>query len=146
MHRPGIEPGPPAWQASILPLNHRCTLPVNWRVQFIDILLHTFLAVTHFSTKMLCRNVEFENSWTLVATVWCRTRRCHLHLMNKLCDIYVSASLLDVLRLPYVKWRVIRSSGFKCFTICKQLQRTVCYSRCILLAGFFYPYKWCFSV
>ena len=31
LHRPGIEPGPPAvcscsqWQASILPLNHRCT-------------------------------------------------------------------------------------------------------------------------
>ena len=24
LHRPGIEPGPPAWQASILPLNHRC--------------------------------------------------------------------------------------------------------------------------
>ena len=24
MHRPGIEPGPPAWQASILPLNQRC--------------------------------------------------------------------------------------------------------------------------
>ena len=22
VHRPGIEPGPPAWQASILPLNH----------------------------------------------------------------------------------------------------------------------------
>ena len=26
LHRPGIEPGPPAWQASILPLNHRCLL------------------------------------------------------------------------------------------------------------------------
>ena len=26
MHRPGIEPGPPTWQASILPLNHRCLL------------------------------------------------------------------------------------------------------------------------
>ena len=26
LHRPGIEPGPPAWQASILPLNHRCTI------------------------------------------------------------------------------------------------------------------------
>ena len=26
MHRPGIEPGPPAWQASILPLNHRCSV------------------------------------------------------------------------------------------------------------------------
>ncbi|UYV72821.1 GVQW3 [Cordylochernes scorpioides] len=24
MHRPGIDPRPPAWQASILPLNHRC--------------------------------------------------------------------------------------------------------------------------
>ena len=23
LHRPGIEPGPPAWQASILPLNQR---------------------------------------------------------------------------------------------------------------------------
>ena len=26
MHRPGNEPGPPAWQASILPLNQRCSL------------------------------------------------------------------------------------------------------------------------
>ena len=26
LHRPGIEPGPPAWQASILPLNQRCYL------------------------------------------------------------------------------------------------------------------------
>ena len=26
MHWPGIEPGPPAWQARILPLNHQCTL------------------------------------------------------------------------------------------------------------------------
>ena len=26
LQRPGIEPGPPAWQASILPLNQRCPL------------------------------------------------------------------------------------------------------------------------
>ena len=26
MQRPGIEPGPPAWQARILPLNQRCVL------------------------------------------------------------------------------------------------------------------------
>lgn len=26
LHRPGIEPGPPAWQASILPLNQRCSV------------------------------------------------------------------------------------------------------------------------
>ena len=24
LHGPGIEPGPPAWQARILPLNHQC--------------------------------------------------------------------------------------------------------------------------
>ena len=24
LHWPGIEPGPPAWQATILPLNHQC--------------------------------------------------------------------------------------------------------------------------
>ena len=29
LQRPGIEPGPPAWQASILPLNQRC-LHVEW--------------------------------------------------------------------------------------------------------------------
>ena len=28
LHRPGIEPGPPAWQASILPLNQRCFLTI----------------------------------------------------------------------------------------------------------------------
>ena len=28
LHRPGIEPGPPAWQASILPLNQRCSIAV----------------------------------------------------------------------------------------------------------------------
>ena len=27
MQRPGIEPGPPAWQARILPLNQRCLNP-----------------------------------------------------------------------------------------------------------------------
>ena len=26
LHWPGIEPGPPAWQARILPLNHQCSL------------------------------------------------------------------------------------------------------------------------
>ena len=29
LHRPGIEPGPPAWQASILPLNQRCLMPIS---------------------------------------------------------------------------------------------------------------------
>ena len=30
VHRPGIEPGSPAWQASILPLDHRC-FTLSWR-------------------------------------------------------------------------------------------------------------------
>ena len=34
LHRPGIEPGPPAWQASILPLNQRC-LDTNWIFLFL---------------------------------------------------------------------------------------------------------------
>ena len=35
MHRPGIEPGPPAWQASILPLNQRCchTNSLSWETR-----------------------------------------------------------------------------------------------------------------
>ena len=33
MHRPGIEPGPPAWQASILPLNQRCYLKLQANVE-----------------------------------------------------------------------------------------------------------------
>ena len=28
LQRPGIEPGPPAWQARILPLNQRCLWPI----------------------------------------------------------------------------------------------------------------------
>ena len=32
MHWPGIEPGPPAWQARILPLNHQCC----WRYQVLE--------------------------------------------------------------------------------------------------------------
>ncbi|KAK6746117.1 hypothetical protein RB195_012307 [Necator americanus] len=33
LHRPGIEPGPPAWQASILPLNHRCVSKMSTALQ-----------------------------------------------------------------------------------------------------------------
>ncbi len=29
LHRPGIEPGPPAWQASILPLNQQCCFNIQ---------------------------------------------------------------------------------------------------------------------
>ncbi|KFD67325.1 hypothetical protein M514_20574 [Trichuris suis] len=31
LRRPGIEPGSPAWQASILPLNHQRAVVFSWR-------------------------------------------------------------------------------------------------------------------
>ena len=36
MQRPGIEPGPPAWQARILPLNQRC---LNPKVSFNEVVI-----------------------------------------------------------------------------------------------------------
>ena len=47
LHRPGIEPGSPAWQASILPLDHRCERRVNrdWKSKLLlpfPSFVHTF--------------------------------------------------------------------------------------------------------
>ena len=58
LHRPGIEPGPPAWQASILPLNQRC-LYVSV-VQKSDLLLFTcfFFCV---SVDGVTSNLKFKN-------------------------------------------------------------------------------------
>ena len=39
MHWPGIEPGPPAWQARILPLNHQC-LHYSCTYRFFHSFLH----------------------------------------------------------------------------------------------------------
>ena len=48
LQRPGIEPGPPAWQARILPLNQRCLFkssskPIS-KLIFTEV-LHTFNVV-----------------------------------------------------------------------------------------------------
>jgi hypothetical protein len=60
LHRPGIEPGPPAWQASILPLNHRC----------FNLLLPIF-----------CINLEFQkhNNVSRVRKQDCRVRTLYLY-------------------------------------------------------------------
>ena len=47
LHRPGIEPGSPAWQASILPLDHRCERTGNrdWKSKLFlpfPTFVHTF--------------------------------------------------------------------------------------------------------
>ena len=53
MHWPGIEPGPPAWQASILPLNHQCLLfnKKHFYSFKIDILIIYF-----YQYKKLCNH------------------------------------------------------------------------------------------
>ena len=51
MHRPGIEPGPPAWQASILPLNQRCFVPIYLKILF-QILLSAVQCSANF--KKIC--------------------------------------------------------------------------------------------
>ena len=50
LHRPGIEPGPPAWQASILPLNQRCYFAI------LAILNHVyFLFKSVLPNAKICR-------------------------------------------------------------------------------------------
>ena len=71
LHRPGIEPGPPAWQASILPLNQRC-----WST----LLQCSSAAVVAEWLRRLTRNqipsgsvgsspTDCENFWLIVKTV-----------------------------------------------------------------------------
>ena len=56
MHRPGIEPGPPAWQASILPLNQRC-----WHTESVFALILMLLINLTFSCKSAySQSVGFE--------------------------------------------------------------------------------------
>ncbi len=52
LHRPGIEPGPPAWQASILPLNQRCLVDA---IMFFSKIDCTFGSLTFACTKDLVR-------------------------------------------------------------------------------------------
>ena len=44
LHWPGIEPGPPAWQARILPLNHQCYL-----ANFLQIRVNNYIYAVIFA-------------------------------------------------------------------------------------------------
>ena len=83
LHRPGIEPGPPAWQASILPLNQRCWL-LDGCNSCLDICFCAKVILDLNATKMsLSQSVGFEptlpeGNWFLVSrlnhsatTAWC---------------------------------------------------------------------------
>ena len=74
MHRPGIEPGPPAWQARILPLNHRCSLQCNHfaflageNCKWIEVFLITvksFCTYASAGNRTRASRVAGENSTT----------------------------------------------------------------------------------
>ena len=43
MHWPGIEPGPPAWQARILPLNHQCLIDITMKLLVVMVPRHHWI-------------------------------------------------------------------------------------------------------
>ena len=56
LHRPGIEPGPPAWQASILPLNQRCFIAEQMKLNFLILFTITAMKTKENDTflHMIC--------------------------------------------------------------------------------------------
>ena len=60
MHRPGIEPGPPAWQASILPLNQRCfNVKQAGKVNFFFYMPVQILFATLLTCILHCSQLRF---------------------------------------------------------------------------------------
>ena len=57
MHRPGIEPGSIAWQATILPLNHRC-LTNCYKYWFLPYMQ----SISSWFTMLLCVCSKFNLS------------------------------------------------------------------------------------
>ena len=61
LHWPGIEPGPPAWQARILPLNHQCyaeVLPYSEHYM-MDNLVYVYAAVVRVQSLIFLRTRTF---------------------------------------------------------------------------------------
>ena len=58
LHWPGIEPGPPAWQARILPLNHQCWIPRIWSTSATNTQWH-FCACAWWWEKLLLQQVLY---------------------------------------------------------------------------------------
>ena len=81
LHGPGIEPGPPAWQARILPLNHPCS--GRWRhlklvtiTRIFVLFLHTKRTHKHthiYVCVCACACVRYNGS---VSWYFCRETLC----------------------------------------------------------------------
>ena len=65
LHWPGIEPGPPAWQARILPLNHQCLFVVDIYEGYHNYAMFDqghVLVIVH--TFVLCNEHQLLHVWT----------------------------------------------------------------------------------
>ena len=65
VHWPGIEPGPPAWQARILPLNHQCSawpmVLINWTLT-----MWTFTQIDKTNQDSVWSNLFYVLGWQLI--------------------------------------------------------------------------------
>ena len=70
MHRPGIEPGSPAWQASILPLDHRCERTEgdfrDRRSPVITLFASLSDASVHFTSSETCVDQSIAHPYVFV--------------------------------------------------------------------------------
>ena len=73
MHWPGIEPGPPAWQARILPLNHQC-FHTHHAHEFVQELYH---GLTQSATCLLFLSTDlgFLVQLSVYVSWWCKQMR-----------------------------------------------------------------------
>ena len=78
LHWPGIEPGPPAWQARILPLNHQCQYfptpgiepgPPGWKPGILTTRpCRSWRSILRRFAKILCRlGLSWYCSWNLAS-------------------------------------------------------------------------------
>ena len=127
LHRPGIEPGPPAWQASILPLNQRC---YTWK------LTETHNTSKFWKCQSLCLNKKLsqlvgfeptlpEGNWFLVSRLnhsattailqiltntWCQEKNCHPYFSRDLEKVITVARLAQSVEHETLNLRVVGSS------------------------------------
>ena len=87
MHRPGIEPGPPAWQASILPLNQRCR-------QLLTVII--FNAISSNEKTMLSCHGRIKKFLGVLRSKYLAPGEARTHNPGiSLCTVYKYRALTD---------------------------------------------------
>ena len=95
LHRAGIEPGPPAWQASILPLNHRC---YEYGSLFRRHTIPAAMFTRSLLSERLIRNWLSENE-NINLTTFCPKRKSRAAIVSSDLRLFLTI-LLFCNRLP----------------------------------------------